>query len=257
MNDKFEEEREKNIANLGSQIELRKQAVDFISNSAVFNYSYHFDWFGRPIIQFPQDIVAIQEIIWKVRPDLIIETGIARGGSLVFSASMLAMLDLCDSIVEGVKLEPVISNRKVLGVDIEIRSHNLEAIKKHPMSSRIELIEGSSIDKNIFDKVKEFSENYSKILVILDSNHTKEHVYKELIYYSTLVSIDSYCIVLDTVIDDMPSDLFMNKPWSNGNSPKTAVREFLKTNQNFIIDSRIDNKLLISSGPQGYLYKLR
>ena len=176
---------------------------------------------------------------------------------MVFSASMLALLDMGDSIAEGQMLDPRASTRKVLGVDIEIRKHNFEAIKAHPMSSRIELIEGSSVDKDVFERVKAFSKNYSKILVILDSNHTKEHVYEELKIYSNLVSPESYCIVLDTVIDDMPSKMFEDRPWCHGNSPKTAVHEFLKINKNFAIDNKVDNKLLISAGPQGFLYKLK
>jgi cephalosporin hydroxylase len=219
-------------------------------------YSYHFEWQGRPIIQYPQDIVAIQEIIWQVKPDLIIETGIAHGGSLILSASMLAMIDMCEAIESGVMMNPKNSKRKVLGLDIDIRQHNREAIEAHPMASRIQMIQGSSIDQSVINKVKEIARNYQRILVFLDSNHTHDHVLAELHAYAPLTSIDSYCVVFDTIIEDMPTEMFPNRPWGPGDNPKTAVWEYLKTHPEFEIDKNIDNKLLISVAPQGYLKRV-
>ena len=161
-------------------LKLIEAANKFMSASVKPKYSYNYSSLGRPIIQYPQDMIAVQELIWKIKPDLIIETGIAHGGSLIMNASMLAMLDICEAIESDVKFIPKESNRKVLAIDIDIRKHNREAIEKHPMSSRIEMIEGSSISPEIVHKVKQKSKNFSKTLVFLDSNHTHEHVLSEL-----------------------------------------------------------------------------
>lgn len=236
---------------------LLKISKDFIINSSKAKYSYNFSALGRPIIQYPEDIVAIQEIIWKVKPDLIIETGIAHGGSLIWNASMLALLDLCETIEFKKKKASKNLSRKVLGIDIDIRKHNFDAIKKHPMSSRIQMIQGSSVDPKIIDKVKKISKKYKKILLLLDSNHTHDHVLKELNAYAQLVSKGSYCIVYDTIVEDMPKNSFPKRPWDVGNNPKTAVKTFLKTNKNFKIDKNIQNKLLITVAPDGYLQKIR
>ena len=222
---------------------------------------------SRPIIQYPQDIVAFQEIVWEVKPDLIIEMGIAHGGSLIMSASMLAMIDLCER--GKTSLEPDLSNpRIVLGIDIDIRNHNLNAIKSHPLSPRINLIEGSSVDQEIIKKVIEISKKYNKVLVCLDSHHTHDHVYKELIAYAPIVSKGSYCIVFDTVIEDMPKNLTAERDWSPGNSPKSAVKDYLKHISEkevlgvdreilrFSNDEKLENKLLISVAPEGYLRRI-
>jgi cephalosporin hydroxylase len=198
----------------------------------------------------------MQELIWALRPDLIIETGIAHGGSLVFSASMLAMLDMCDAIEMGTDFNPAVSQRKVLGIDIDIRSHNRRAIEAHPMASRIEMIEGSSIDSAIISQVTAIVENYSTVLVCLDSNHTHGHVLNELEAYAPLTSIGSYCVVFDTIVDELPSDMYPDRPWGPGNNPKTALREYLKTHSEFEIDKTIDSKLKISVAPDGYLKKV-
>ena len=216
-------------------------------------YSYHFEWQGRPIIQYPQDIVAIQELIWQIKPHLIIETGIAHGGSLIFSASMLALLDISEAIENGTTLDPKKSNRKVLGIDIDIRSHNREAIEAHPMASRIEMIQGSSIAPEIIQQVHKIARNYKKVMVILDSNHTHEHVLAELVAYAPLTSTNSYCVVFDTVVEDMPKEMFPDRPWGPGDNPKTAVWEYLKSHSEFEIDNSIQNKLLITVAPDGFL----
>ncbi len=219
-------------------------------------YMYNFSALGRPIIQFPQDMVAVQELIWQVKPDLIIETGIAHGGSLIQSAMMLAMLDICEAIEQNETSMSVASKRKVLGVDIDIREHNREAIENHPMSSRIEMIQGSSIDSEIVAQVHEFSKDYKNIMVMLDSMHTHEHVLGELNAYANLTTVGNYCIVFDTFVEDLPDDFFTDRPWNKGDNPKTALHEWLKSNSNFEVDKSVDNKLLITVAPDGYLKRV-
>lgn len=253
------------IASLGLDKGLKSDSVAWIRKTAKHNYSYNFNWQGRPIIQYPQDIVAMQEIIWDVKPDLIIETGIAHGGSLIMSASMLSQLDYCDAVENEEMIDPKNPNRKVLGVDIDIREHNRQAIEAHPMSSRIDMIQGSSIDKSIIEQVYSIAKSYKKILVSLDSMHTQDHVLAELEAYAPLVSPGSYCVVFDTIIEDMPEDMFPDRPWGKGNNPKTAVWEYMnRLNEedrkdvfgkvlNFEVDKMIENKLLITVAPDGYL----
>ncbi len=225
--------------------------------STIPKYSYNFSWLGRPIIQYPQDIVAMQEIIWNVRPDLIIETGIAHGGSLIMSASMLALLDYCDVVATGVVLDPKASKRRVLGLDIDIRNHNRKAIEAHPLFHKIDMIQGSSIDPKIIAQVHQYAQDYKCILVCLDSNHTHEHVLAELEAYAPLVTPGSYCVVFDTIIEDMPDNMFPDRPWGKGDNPKTAVHEFLKTHDSFVIDKSIQDKLLITVAPDGYLKRVK
>jgi cephalosporin hydroxylase len=236
---------------------LCAESKEYFNKLCKYRYSYNFEWLGRPIIQFPQDMIAVQELIWEVRPDLIIETGIAHGGSLIFSASMLALLDMMEAIEKGEKIDPQESSRKVIGIDIDIREPNLRAIKAHPMSTRIQMIEGSSIESSVVSKVHLEAKKYNNILVMLDSNHTYDHVLSELNAYAQLVSINSYCIVFDTVVEDMPKAMFPDRPWGPGNSPKTAVMEYLQANKNFEIDESIQNKLLLTVAPSGYLKKTK
>ena len=244
------------IRGLGSDVDLKKLGVRFVRDTAKFNYSYNFDWMGRPIIQFPQDIMAMQELIWRVKPDLIIETGIAHGGSLAMSASMLALLDYSDAVSGKTSVDPSKSKRKVLGIDIEIREHNRLAIEQHPMSHLIQMIQGSSIEPKIVQEVQKLAEGYQQILVCLDSNHTHDHVFAELQAYAPLASVGSYCVVFDTIIEDLPATMFPDRPWSIGNNPKTAVREYLASHPEFEIDEDIQNKLLISVAPNGYLKRV-
>lgn len=253
--DQFSKERNERIhsyANKSSMLELSNKWIELSMRE---KYVYNFEWLGRPIIQYPEDIVAMQELIWTVKPDLIIETGIAHGGSLVFSASMLAMLDYCDAIESGTTLDPKNSHRKVLGLDIDIREHNRAAIESHPMADKIEMLQGSSISTEIINRVHDFSKDYKKILVCLDSNHTYEHVFAELEAYAPLVSPGSYCVVFDTFVEDMPDNLFPDRPWGPGDNPKIAVHDYLKTHENFAIDKSIHNKLMITVAPNGYLKK--
>jgi cephalosporin hydroxylase len=237
-NDNFEADKKLNILSMSKRSELKQKTIDWIVETAKNKYTYNFTWLGRPIIQLPQDIIAMQEIIWSVKPDLIIETGIAHGGSLIFYASLLELLG---------------NNGEVLGIDIDIRRHNRYEIEKHPMFKRISMIQGSSIHEDTVKRVYDFAKGKRQILVALDSNHTHEHVLKELELYSPLVTKGSYLVVFDTVIEDMPDDFFPDRPWSKGNNPKTAVWEFLNKNNRFIIDKDIDNKLLITVAPDGYL----
>lgn len=237
--------------------EIMRAADEFMRASTQPKYSYNFSWMGRPIIQYPQDMVAMHELIWTIKPDLIIETGIAHGGSLIFSASMLAQLDLCDAIDAGLSFNPIESRRRVLGIDIDIRAHNRAAIEVHPMASRIQMIQGSSISQEIIEQVKQVASSYNRILVCLDSNHTHEHVLAELEAYAPLTSVNSYCVVFDTIIEDLPAGIFPDRPWSQGDNPKTAVWEYLKSHREFEIDRSIDHKLLISVAPDGYLKRVR
>jgi len=239
----FKAECEKEITSQNNP-DLWKKTYDWMFADNMKHYSYHFEWLGRPIIQFPQDIVQFQEIIWQTKPDLIIETGIAHGGSLILSASMLAFLDM---------LTPLSRKRMVLGIDIDIRKHNREAIETHPLANKIKMLEGSSIDENIANTVKEYAKDFQSIMLCLDSNHTHSHVLQELELYASLVSVGNYCIVWDTVVEDMPEGSCMDRPWGKGNNPKTAVWEFLKTHNEFEIDKGIQNKLLITVAPDGYL----
>lgn len=252
----FQKEVAERIAAIPADKKLCEAAAVFMRASTMPKYSYNFSWQGRPIIQYPQDIVAMQELIWSIKPDLIIETGIAHGGSLIFSASMLAQLDMCDAIESGEKFDPRTSRRKVLGVDIDIRAHNRSAIEAHPMASRIQMLQGSSIAPEIIKQVHAVAAGYSRVLVCLDSNHTHDHVLAELQAYAPLTSVGGYCVVMDTVVEDMSKEMFPDRPWGPGDNPKTAVWEYLKTHPEFEIDKSIQHKLLITVAPDGYLKRI-
>jgi cephalosporin hydroxylase len=240
-NEEFRQERVNRISSNKNNKALNEAAAAFNLESNKSQYSYNFSWMGRPIIQYPQDMIAMQEIIWEVKPDLIIETGIAHGGSRVYYASLLEL----------------IGHGEILGIDIDIREHNRKAIEAHPMFKRIKMIEGSAVIRETVDKVKKHAEGKERILVSLDSNHTHEHVLQELNFYAPFVTPGSYMVVFDTIVEDMPNNYLPGRPWAQGNNPKTAVFEFLKNNKDFIIDESIDNKLLISVAPQGYLKRIR
>lgn len=252
----FKQEVVNRIDALSRNDRFRAVADEFMRSSMLPQYSYNFAWMSRPIIQYPQDMVVMQELIWRVRPDLIIETGIAHGGSLIFSASMLALLDMTDAIESGATLDPAKSNRKVLGIDIDIRAHNRAAIEAHPMASRIQMIQGSSIAPEVVTQVREIAADYQRVLVCLDSNHTHAHVLAELQAYAPLTSVGCYCVVFDTIVEDVPADMFPDRPWGVGDNPKTAVREYLKTHTEFQIDTSIPYKLAITVAPDGYLRRV-
>ncbi|HEX5000802.1 MAG TPA: cephalosporin hydroxylase family protein [Terriglobia bacterium] len=248
--------------------ELRRKTHDWFVHSSRYKYSYNFTWLGRPVIQFPQDIVAMQELIWQTRPDLIIETGIAHGGSLIFSASMLALIDYTEAVEARRPFDPMASQRHVLGVDIDIRAHNRAAIEAHPLSHKIQMIQGSSIDGGVIAEVHARAKNYSRVLVCLDSNHTHDHVLAELEAYAPLTSPESYCVVFDTIVEEMPDEMFPDRPWGQGDNPRTAVREYLRRLEaegrratdggalRLEIDKDIENKLLVTVAPDGYLKRV-
>lgn len=243
----FEKEVEKRITANGGNKELKAAAGAFLKESLAAKYSYNFSWLGRPAIQYPQDMLAMQELIWAVRPEHIIETGIARGGSLVFYAALLELNAACGGPKDA----------EVLGVDVEIRPHNRKAIEEHPLTRRIRMIEGSSADPAVAARVAESARGRKSVMVILDSDHTHKHVLAELNAYARLATVGSYCVVFDTVIEAMPADSFPGRPWGPGNSPATAVAEFLKTHGEFEADARLQDKLLVTAAPGGYLKRVR
>lgn len=240
--DAFAAERHTAIAAMAEDAALQHTTREWFRQSCTYNYSYNFSWLGRPVIQYPQDLFAMQEIIWRVQPDLIIETGIAHGGSLIFYASLLQLLG---------------NNGLVVGIDCEIRPHNRAAIEAHPMFHCIRLIEGSSTDPHIVAQVAAMAQDATCVLVALDSNHTHDHVLRELQLYSPLVTQGSYLVVFDTIVEDMPDDFAPDRPWGPGNNPKTAVHAFLQSCNRFAIDYEIEHKLLITVAPDGYLKCIR
>jgi cephalosporin hydroxylase len=249
----FETETRQRLRDARYNRRLLADAHAFTGTSIAAQYSYNFLWQGRPIIQYPQDIVAMQELVWATRPDLIIETGIAHGGSLVLSASLLALLDYADAANNGELLDPSAPRRRVLGIDIDIRGHNREAILAHPLAGRIDMLEGSSTDEEIIAQVSRIAHGFERILVCLDSNHTHDHVLAELRAYAPLVTPGSYCVVFDTVIEDLPAGLYPDRPWDVGNNPKTAANAFLAEHPEFVVDEEIETKLLITVAPGGFL----
>ncbi len=255
MND-FAQDTKARLVRNATDTELQGATSDFMSASIRAQYSYNYHWLGRPIIQYPQDMVALQELIWQIKPDLVIETGIAHGGSLILSASMLALLDYCDAVESGQALDPKAPRRRVLGIDIDIRAHNREAIEAHPMAHRIDMLQGSSVAPEIVAEVHRRAQGHERVLVILDSNHTHQHVLAELEAYAPLVSPGSYCVVFDTVIEDLPAGMYPDRPWDVGDNPKTAAREFLSRNSDFVVDEDIEAKLLITVAPGGYLRRI-
>ena len=240
--DKFRAEVEENIEGLKRDRDVQALSRIWLREITRHKYAYNFSWMGRPIIQFPQDMIAMQEIIWDVQPDLIIETGIAHGGSLVYYASLLEMLG---------------GDGYVLGIDIDIRAHNREAIETHPMFKRIQMIEGSSVSDEVAMQVAEHARDKKSVLVVLDSNHTHEHVLEELKIYTQHVTRGSYIVVFDTLLEDMPGDLVQDRPWGPGNNPMTAVRQFLSGTDEFVIDKDIESKIMITVAPDGYLKRVK
>ena len=241
--EQFEKEKTENIKLQGADESLARLGIDFIIKTAPRKYSYNFSWMGRPIIALPQDMIAMQELIWEIQPDLIIETGVAHGGSIVYYASLLELIG---------------GNGLVLGIDIDIRKHNRDLIEAHPMMKRIRLLEGSSVSREIIEQVKVIAADRKVIMVCLDSNHTHDHVLEELKLYAPLTSVGSYCVVFDTVVEDMPANWDWGvRPWGVGNNPKTAVFEFLKSNDDFVVDKTIDSKILISVAPDGFLKRIK
>lgn len=235
----FEAEKRSHIANLGGDAQAQRLALEFMRETAKHNYTYNFTWLGVPVIQFPQDLVAMQEIIWQVKPDLIVETGVAHGGGLIFYASMLELL--------GQSPESI-----AVGIELELRPNNQKRIEAHPLARRLKILNGSSLDPAVIDEVRDLARGKT-VLVVLDSDHTHDHVLAELRAYSEFVNRGSYIVVFDTSIEDLPDGFFQDRPWSKANNPKTAVRAFLKENDRFAVDQDIENKLLITVAREGYL----
>ncbi len=240
--DQFFLEVANNIRNLRGDKDVQALSRIWMREITPHKYAYNFTWMGRPIIQLPQDMIALQELVWRIKPDLIVETGVAHGGSLIYAASLMELIG---------------GDGLVVGVDIDVRPHNRAAIEAHPMSKRIRLVEGSSIAPETVAQVRQLAEGRSRVLVLLDSNHTHDHVLSELKAYSPLVKAGSYVIVYDTLIEDMPASFFPDRPWGPGNNPKTAVREFLTQTDRFVIDNDIDGKLLITVAPDGFLKRVK
>lgn len=236
------------LSGYASDIQLEKVKKDLLDQMNWKKYAYNFTWFGRPAIQIPQDVVTFQEMIWEIKPDLIIETGIAHGGSLVFSASMLALLETFG----------LVENPLVVGIDIEIRPHNRKALEEHPAFRWIQIIEGSSIDPSVIHKVAKIAEKKTKVMVFLDSDHTHTHVLGELHAYAPMVTKDSFCVVLDTGIEDIdPSAIAVGRKWCRGNSPKSALTQFLQENEQFIVDDFYHEKAWVTSAPGGFLKRVK
>ena len=210
----------------------------WIRKSVELKYSYQFEWLGVPIIQLPTDMTSFQDIIWKCKPDLIIECGVARGGSLVFWASMQ---EICG-------IEP-----KVLGIDIEIREHTHKAIHESRYSKKIELLEASSILPSTANAAAEIAAKHNNVMVVLDSSHTHNHVLEELNLYSKFVTSGQYLLDLDTIIDDLPVD--QTRPWGPGTSPKSAIHAFMKQDTNFTIERKYEESAVFTVAPSGFLRK--
>ncbi len=239
----FYREREEDIRRMAEDEELKRKSLDWMLHADRYKYTYNFTWLGRPIIKFPNDIVLMQELIWQVKPDLIIETGIAHGGSLVFSASMLELLG---------------GNGLVLGIDLDIRAHNRKEIETHPMMKRIRMIEGSSVDAAVVDQVREIAKTKKKVMVFLDSLHTHDHVMAELAVYAPLVSVNSYLVLPDTFIEYFPQGYYSkDRPWDVGNNPMTALRAFVSNTDDFVIDRQLCDKLMITEAFDGYLRRIK
>lgn len=240
--EEFKQERSSNIQRMSQDEELKKKSLDWMIHADKYKYTYNFSWLGRPIIKFPSDIVLMQEIIWDIKPDLIIETGIAHGGSIIFSASMLELIG---------------GDGQVVAVDIDIRKHNRAEIEKHPLYKRITMLEGSSVADDIIRKIENISKYKKTVMVFIDSLHTHEYVLKELEIYSKFVTIGSYIVLPDTFIEFFPKGYYSNRPWDVGNNPMTALREFLSKNENYIIDRDKSNKLMITEAFDGYLKRIK
>lgn len=240
--EEFKRERLKAVEEMSEDEELRNKSLEWMLHADKYKYTYNYTWLGRPIIKYPNDIVLMQEVIWDVKPDLIIETGIAHGGSVILSASMLELIG---------------GDGQVVAVDIDIREHNREEIKKHPMYKRITMFEGSSISEEIVNKVRGISKTKKRVMVFLDSNHTHKHVLQELELYAPLVTVGSYLVLPDTFIEYFPKGYYFNRPWDVGNNPMTALREFLSKSNNFVIDKEKTNKLMITEAFDGYIKRIK
>ena len=234
----FERRKKVDVAGMRADAEFQELGRRWFDASVRHRYSYNFRWMGLPIIQYPADIVAMQELCWRVRPDLIVETGVARGGSLVFYASMLEMIG---------------GDGLVAGVELALAPENRAAIEGHPLARRIRLIDGSSIAEETVAQVRGLAQGRSTVMVVLDSNHTHDHVLAELRAYAPLVRQGSYIVVFDTVVERLPPAAIGARPWGPGDSPHSAAQAFLRECPRFEVDRGIDDRLLLSVCPEGFL----
>ncbi|NGQ89451.1 cephalosporin hydroxylase [Rhodobacter sp. HX-7-19] len=233
--------RDQSVA-LGKDKEVFDASTNFMLKLDPYDYSYLWTWMGVPIIQMPADILATQEVIWATQPDIIIETGVARGGSVLFMASLLQL----------------IGKGQVIGVDIDIRAHNRDTIENHPMSHRVTLVEGGSTAPETLAAVKALIPEGARVMVILDSDHSRDHVLAECRAYAPLVTEGCYMVVADTMIghvDESDAPRKRSKLWFKGNEPLTALRMFLSENASFEVDEVLNGKLVLSSSPGGYIRK--
>lgn len=236
----FTAHQEKQSRALGSDQAAFAKSLDTLLDLDRYDYSYLWNWMGVPIIQMPADIMATQEVIWQTKPDIIIETGVARGGSVIFMASLLTLLG---------------NAGRVIGVDIDIRAHNRETIETHPMSAHIDLIEGGSADPDVLEQVKALIPPGARVMVVLDSDHSRDHVLAECRAYGPLVTEGCYMVVADTLVGHVPEDRApqkRSKLWFEGNEPLSALNDFLREDDRFEIDPVINGKLVLSSSPGGY-----
>jgi cephalosporin hydroxylase len=234
------ESKKKQAANLLSQnVGIKKRAMDLLVDANNYMYSHQFTWLDVPVIQLPQDLFVTQEILFKTKPDLFIETGIAWGGSVLFHAGILEL----------------IGNGHLIAIDRVLPDKIKEEIAKHPFSKRITLIEGDSTDPSVLKKVSELVHGNKKVGAFLDSNHEHFHVLNELRAYGPMVTSGQYLTVYATAIEFLPEPRVKNRPWGHGNNPLTAMHEYLKENKNFSIDTQFENKLLSSFAPNGRLIR--
>jgi cephalosporin hydroxylase len=238
----FFEERQSDIDQMINDDDFFSQSINWMERAQKYKYNYNFTWLDRPIIRYPNDIMVMQELIWEVEPDLIVETGIAHGGSIIFSASMLELIG---------------GDGEVLGIDIDIRDHNRERIEDHCMFDRISMVEGDSVSEEVVQTAQEYADEAETVMVFLDSNHSHDHVIQELELYSELVTVGSYIMIADTFIECFPKGYFSDRPWDVGDNPMTALNEFLDGNKEFEIDERRSFKAMISEAPNGYVKKVQ
>lgn len=221
---------------------LRRDALDVLARADRYKWIHQTTWFGEPILNIPHDLFALQEIIYRTRPDFIIEIGVAWGGSLLYYSTLMEAL----------------GGKKIIGVDIYIPDDLRERIGSYGrLSERIELVAGSSVERGTVEIIRNIIGESKKVLVILDSHHTHDHVLKELNIYSEFISCGNYLICADTVVEDLPVQTHRKREWGPGNSPKTALNDFLALNSRFEIDYELENKLLFSCNPGGYIRAVR
>jgi cephalosporin hydroxylase len=236
----FEQNKRAHATALGQDQQLFAAATELLTAADKYGYAYLWSWLGVPIIQLPADVMATQEVIWATKPDIIIETGVARGGSVLFMASLLEL----------------IGKGKVIGVDIDIRAHNRDSIERHPMSKRVLLIEGPSTAPSVMAQVRQEIPANAAVMAILDSDHSRAHVLDELRHYGPLVTPGCYLIVADTRLghlDASQTPQKRSKVWLKGNEPLSALQDYLHETERFEIDPVINGKLILASSPGGYL----